>query len=815
MRTLVQDLRYGIRVLRNSPGFTAAAVFTLALGIAVNTTVFGWIDGLLMHPFPGVSGGDRLSALETVSPTGEFSTTSWRDYRDYRDGLTLTSGVAASLFNAFAVGDENPQRVSGEYVSANYFSVLGVKPELGRAFLPAEFADAPGSAPVVVLGHRLWQQRFHGDRAVIGRTLRVNRRELTIIGVAPPEFRGSVPGLALGIWVPMVMAPQLNGQGEWLLTDRKQHQMWVTARLKDGIAVGQANAEVEACARRIASLAPDSNRGFSARLMPIWEAHIGLQGLLLTPLRILMAVCGVLFLIVAANVANLQLARATARRKEFSVRLALGAGPGRLIRQLVAESLLLAVAGAVVGVTLALWLGQSLTWLLPATDLPITLDFSLNGDILAFAILLCAVLAVITGLAPALYSIRADVNESLKTGGRSGTSRSGLQRARGLLVVSEVALAMLALVGTGLFTRSFLNARAMNRGLDARNLLFVQYHVDTFCSTSEQRAQFCFRLRDRLVARPGIVAVGYGNVIPLAFGNSPSAELDVEGYAPRRNEDVRVHNDTISPGFFDALSIPLLAGRDFTEQDTPQTVPVAIVNQTFARRFFSGGDPLGHRIGGPGHWVTIVGLVKDSKYSSLTEAPTPYVYLPFRQQHGGEFWTAFFIRTAGPARDQIPTVRREATLVEPSAGAFPVTPFEEHVSAALFPERVAAALLSVLGAVALLLAALGLYGVLAFAVGQREHEFGIRMALGAQSREVLGMVVRQGMLLTLTGLVAGTILALAATRLVTGLLVNLSASDPLILGGAGLFLGAVALLASYLPARHATKVDPFTSLRQQ
>jgi predicted permease len=339
--------------------------------------------------------------------------------------------------------------------------------------------------------------------------------------------------------------------------------------------------------------------------------------------------------------------------------------------------------------------------------------------------------------------------------------------------------------------------------------------VDTFCSTSEQRAQFCFRLRDRLVARPGIVAVGYGNVIPLAFGNSPSAELEVEGYAPRRNEDLRVHNATISPGYFGALSIPLLVGRDFTERDTPQTAPVAIVNQSFARRFFSGGDPLGHRIGGPGHWVTIVGLVKDSKYSSLTEAPTPYVYLPFRQQHGGEFWTAFFIRTAGPARDQIPTVRREATLVEPSAGAFPVTPFEEHVSAALFPERVAAALLSVLGAVALLLAALGLYGVLAFAVGQREHEFGIRMALGAQSREVLGMVVRQGMLLTLTGLVAGTILALAATRLVTGLLVNLSASDPLILGGAGLFLGAVALLASYLPARHATKVDPFTSLRQQ
>ena len=817
MRIFFQDLRYGIRVLGSSPGFAAVTVFTLALGIAANTTVFGWMDALLVHPFPGVSAGDRLASIETLSPTGEFSTTSWRDYLDYRDSLTLDSGVAASLYNAFAVGDENPQRVSGEYVSANYFSVLGVQPELGRAFLPAECADTRESCPVVVIGHHLWQQRFRGDRTVLGRTLRVNRHELTIIGVAPREFRGSMPGMALDIWVPMMMAPALNGQGPWLLTDRTEHQMWITARLKPGVGIGQANAEVEACARRIASLAPLTNSGFSARLMPVWKAHVGLQGLLLAPLRILMAVCGVVFLIVAANVANLQLARATARRKEFSVRLALGAGPGRLIRQLVTESLLLAAGGAVVGVALALWLGQSLEWMLPRTEFPINLDFRLNPDILAFAIVLCAVLAGMTGLAPAWQSIRVDVNETLKEGGRSGTSSAGLQRVRGMLVVCEVALAMLALVGMGLFTRSFLNARSMNPGMDSRNLLFVQYHVDTFCSTSEQREQFSIRLHDRLTARPGIAAVGYSLDIPLAFGNSSSAELQIEGYTPRRKEDTRASNATVSPGYFDALGIPLLSGRDFTEQDTPQTTQVAIVNQTFARRFFAGGDPVGGRIRGNenGSWVTIVGMVKDSKYRSVTEVPTPYFYLPFRQSHGGEFWTAFFIRTVGPARDQIAAVRREASLVEPSAAAFPVIPFEEHVSASLFPQRVAAALLSVLGAIALLLAALGLYGVLAFAVGQREHEFGIRMALGAQPRDVLGTVVRQGLLLALAGVVAGSILALVAARLIGGLLVNLSASDPLILGGASLFLVVMALAASYLPARQATKVDPSTSLRQQ
>ncbi|MBZ5596174.1 MAG: ABC transporter permease [Acidobacteriia bacterium] len=819
MRTLVQDLRYGIRILRNRPGFTAAAVLTLALGIGANTTVFGWIDALLVHPFPGVTAGERLASIETVSPTGEFSTTSWRDYQDYRDSLTLTSSVAASLLNPFAVGDENPQRVAGEYVSANYFKVLGVQPELGTTLLPPECADTPGSCPVVVIGHRLWQQRFRGNRTVIGSTVRVNRHKLTIVGVVPLEFRGSVPGLAVEIWVPMMMAPALNGQGEWLLTDRTEHQVWVTARLKPGVDVGQANAEVEACARRIASLAPLSSTGFSARLMPVWKAHIGLQGLLLTPLRILMAVCGVLLLIVAANVANLQLARATARQKEFSVRLAMGARPFRLIRQMVTESLLLAAAGAAVGVALALWMGQSLERMLPGvlpgTEYPITLNFSLNGDILAFATVLCAVLAVITGLAPALHLIHANVNESLKEGGRSGTSGAGLQRTRGMLVVSEVALAMLALVGTGLFTRSFLNARAMNPGLNVHNLLFAQYHVDTFCTTSEQRAQFCFRLHDRLAARPGIVAVGYGLDIPLAVGTSNSTELEIEGYAPRRKGETRAGSATVSPGYFDAVGIPLLEGRDFIEQDTPETVPVAIVNQSFAQRFFDGGNPVGHRMRANGPWVTIVGQVRDSKYRSVTEAPTPYFYRPFRQAHGGEFWIAFFIRTAGPARDLIATVRREASLVEATAAAFPVIPFEEHVSAALFSQRVAAGLLSVLGTVALLLAALGLYGVLAFAVGQREHEFGIRMALGAQSGDVLGMVIRQGMFLTLAGLAAGTILALVAGRLIAGFLVHLSASDPLILGGVGLFLVVVALVASYLPARQATKVDPSTSLRQQ
>ena len=416
MRSLYEDLRYAIRVLRGSPGFTAVAVLTLALGIAANTTVFGWIDTLLVRPFPGVAGGGRLAALETVSPSGEYSNTSYRDYRDYRDSLKSFSGLAASLLNAFNVGPaDNPRRIFGEYVSGNYFAVLGVKPVRGRAFLPSEYGDNPGASPVAVISYRLWQSLFQGDPGVVGRTIRVNRYELTVAGIAPEEFRGTMPGMRMEIWIPMSMAPLLNGQGDWLLEDRTERQMWVTARLKPGVALEQANAEVEACARRLAEESPRTSGGFHASLMPVWKAHLGMQSVLLAPLRILMAVCFVLFLIVGANVANLQLARATARRRELSVRMALGAGRWRLTRQLLTESLLLAAMGALGGITLASWLGRSLLWMLPPIGFPVEFDFSLNADMLGFTALLCCAGSLLTGLAPA-----AALGEKRFDGGSEG-----------------------------------------------------------------------------------------------------------------------------------------------------------------------------------------------------------------------------------------------------------------------------------------------------------------------------------------------------------------------------------------------------------
>ncbi len=815
MVSLYEDLRYAIRVLRGSAGFTLVAVLTLALGIAANTTVFGWIDTLLVRPFPGVTQGARLAAIETVSPVGEYSNTSYRDYRDYRGSLNSVSGLAASLLNAFAVGPaDNPRRVFGEYVSGNYFAVLGVKPMLGRVFLPSEYGDKPGAFPVAVISYGLWRSLFRGDPGVVGRTVRVNRYDLTVAGIAPEEFHGTMPGMLMEMWIPMSMAPLLNGQGNWLLEDRTQRQMWVTARLKPGVTLERANAEVEARARHLAEESPRTSGGFRASLMPVWKAHFGVQSVLLAPLRILMAICFVLFLIVGANVANLQLARATARRRELSIRMALGASHGRLLRQFLTESLLLAAMGALGGISLAYWLGRSLLWMLPPIGFPVDLDFSLNADVLGFTVLLCCAGSLLTGLTPALSSVRSGLMEALKEGGRSGTSGAGQNRTRGLLVVSEVALALVALVGTVLFARSFQNARAIHPGLDARNVLFAKYHLDTFCPDPDQRAQFCLRLRDRIGALPGVAHVSFANNVPLEIGSGQRSDIQVERYAPGRDEEMRVSSATVAPGFFDTLRIPVLEGRDFTERDDRESAPVVMVNQAFAQRYFGAGNPVGGRIRVDGAWSTVTGLVKDSKYHRLTEPATPYMYLPYRQRYGGEFWIAFFIRTEGPARGSLAAVRREATAIDPNAGVAEVVEFGEVIAGSLYAQRVAASLLSVLGAVSLLLAALGLYSVLAYTVSQREHEFGIRLALGAEPSDVVGLVLRLGMALTVAGILVGAALAIAVMKMAAGLLVGVSPGDPVAIAASALFLGAIALLASYVPARRATKVDPMVTLRE-
>ena len=818
MWTLARDLRFGLRMFLKSPGFTLVAVLALAVGIAASTTVFSWIDMVLVRPIPGVANGHELLSLESLTPNGEFMTSSYPDYQDYRDHLKLLAGLAMAKPNPLSIGDEDhAERIWGELVTGNYFAVLGVKPVAGRFFAPEEYGDKQGGYPVAVISYSLWKRRFSGEPGAIGSTLRVNRQQLTVIGVAPPEFRGSVPGLTFETWVPLVMAPQLNTMPDWMLRDRHTRNLLGLARPKPGVTLQQANAEVSALATQLAREHPDTSAGVGATLLPIWKAHSGAQALLLAPLEILMAVCGVVLLIVCANVANLLLARATARHKEFGVRLAMGAGRCRLVRQLLTESLLLAFMGAVAGAPLTMWMAQSLGYLMPATDIPIAIDLQMNGDIFAFTMLLCVVACVVSGMAPALHTARADLNDTLKAGGRTGSGSQSSRRLRGLLVVSEVALALVAIIGAGLFARSFQLARQIHPGFDPSHTLVSSLSLSSAGYSVPDRKQFCFRLRQRLEAQPGIVGVTYADYIPLGFDPGPWEELDIEGYEKGRSENMQIYRNVVAPGYFQVLGIPLLEGRDFTEQDdlSKPVKRVMIVNQTFARRYFGGGYPIGRKVHGWGEWFTVVGVVKDSKYHTPNEAPQPYFYVPFKQVYRADLGIAVYVRSAGDPKQALGTLRREVRSMDPNVSVYDAMPFTEFIGASLFVQKIAASLLGVLGLVALVLAAVGLYSVMAYSITLRTHEIGIRVALGANSGDVLRMVVRQGMVLTAAGLVVGVVAAAAVTRVVAGLLVNVSATDPLIFGGAALFLAAVALAASYVPAMRATHIDPNQALRWQ
>ena len=814
MNSLLQDIRYSLRVLRKSPGFTLVAVLTLAVGIASNTAVFSWIEMVLLHPLPGVADSNRLVSFETTTPNGEFIPNSYPDYRDYRDHLTLISGLAISNPNSFSVGDdEHAERAFGELVSGNYFEVLGVKPILGRTFTPQEFGDAQGGYPVAVIGENLWNRRYQRDPAVLGRTIRVNRQELTIVGVAPAEFHGSIGVLSFELWTPAVMGPQLNAMPDWMLTDRKSRMFFGIARLKPGNTPGRAAAEVKALAQRLARDNPTANQGISAAILPLSEGHFGAQNTLGAPLRILMAVCGVVLLIVCANVANLLLARAASRQKEYGLRLALGGGRLRLARQLFTENLVLAGLATFAAVPLALWMSQSLGYLIPQNGLPFALEVPMNWQILAFTLLLCLVATIACGMAPILQIFRIDLNGALKEGGRSGSPGAQSQRLRNLLVTSEVALALVALIGAGLFARSFQFARQIDPGFDPHGVLVSHLSLSTAGYKVPDRIKFCVRLRQLLESQPGIAAVSYADYIPLGFADGSWEDLNIEGYTPGTSENMKIYRTVVAPGYFDVMRIPMIGGRDFTELDDLNTQPVMIVNQRFVRRFFGSANPIGRKVHGWGKWFTIVGLVKDTKYHTPNEDQRALFYVPFRQVYREELLIAFYARTAGDPNIALSAVRRGVQQMDPNVGVFDATPLSEYITASLFAQKIAASLLGLLGALALGLAAVGLYCVMAYSIAQRTQEIGIRMALGAKPRDVLLLIVRQAMGIVLAGILVGTLVASMLTRAAAGLLVKVSATDPLIFGGAALFLALIGLMAACFPAIRAARIDPNVTLR--
>ena len=815
MRDFWQDLRFGVRILLRTPAFTAVAILTLSLGIAACITVFSWIDGLLWHPIRGVGDPDRLVMLESVTPNG-YILTSWSDYRDYRDSVKQLSGLAVATSTPFNTGSGDRARmVWGELVSGNFFDVLQTKFILGHGFLKTECTDQPGGRPVVVISERVWRSRFGRDPGVIGKTLRVDRNELTIVGVAGPDFRGSMGGVVFDMWVPVGLAPQLGVQNEFIFPLRSVRFFNTIGRLKPGVGVEQARAEVQTIARRLADLYPKTNERTSATVVPLWDVHTsGSQPIVARPMRTLMGASFVLLLIVCANVGNLLLARAVSRRTEMSMRLAMGARTLRLVRQLFTETLLLAGAASLAGVLLALWATPVIHYMAPATNLPIGSGASpLSGPVVVFTIGICLLVALLAATTPVLFTLRAGLSGVLREGGRGGTATLQSHRLRSLLVASEIALASVALVAGALVTRSYYNLTGIYPGFDANNVVLSQFFLGSVGYDENRAKEFCRNLDERLQADPAIAGVAYSDVVPQGLEDDPWEDIIPEGYESGQLQH-NIARSLVSEHYFKVMRIPILQGRAFNHLDDTETRRVTIVNEAFAQRYFGGANPVGRRVNVWGRWVTVVGMARNIGYRRrYEEKAPPYFYLPFQQYYTIGLRVNFFVRAARDMDSGLTAVRREVTAIDPDAAAFYSMPLALYSSASLFMARTGAVLLGTLGAVALLLAGIGLYGVMSYTVNQRRQEFGIRMALGAEPGDVVVAVLRGGLAMILGGLGVGLLAALALSRELSGRLVNVSASDPMTYLGAALFLGGIALLASWLPARRATRVSPAQSLR--
>ena len=818
MSAVRKDFLFAIRILRRDKWFASVAVLTLALGIAVITTVFGWISTVLLNPFPRVGNASELALIETVTPSGEYLVnTSLLDYLDYRASLKLVSGVALGRFTPLSMGPPgNAQRAWAELVSPNYFDVLQVKPILGRAFGPDERREQEGANPVAVISYRMWQTRFGGDPNVLGKNILLNRNRLTIIGVAPPGFRGSLAGVMFDIWAPVTLATAM-GTGNGTLHYRATRDETSTiVRLKPGVRLEQARAEVSALGRRLAEMYPDTNRGVDLTLTPLWQGHLGTQGILGKPLRILMAVCTLLLLIACANVANLLLARAVSRQKELGIRLALGARPVQIARQLLVETLVVTAAGALVGVFLAMGLGRTLALLVVSQDIPLDLGGGVDMATLAFTVAITLLTTLISGLAPAVIAAHSGLDEALKEGGRAGGSGRRSYRLRRFFVAAETGLAIVALIGAGLLWRSFRNASAIQPGFDRSNVSVSQFYLSYAGYSGPEQWRFCRELRSRMESKPGVIGVTYSDVVPMSSpsggGLIPWHKLQIPGYVPAPNEQMMIHRACVPPGYFKLLRIAMLEGRDFTENDAAGAPMVIIVNETFARRFFHGFQPIGRKVGFEGNVATVVGLVRDSKYHTPTEGPLPFFYIPFRQWFYPGLNFSIFIKTAGDPLTMTPVLRREALALNQDA-TFTTRLLADANAHSLSNLNVAARLLSIVGALSLLMAAIGLYSVMSYAVTQRTQEMAIRMALGARAGQVLRQVLREALVMTAPGVLAGVLIALVTAGVLGDMLVSVSVTDPLTFVGAAVFLGVIAAIASYFPARRATKCDPMASLR--
>jgi len=804
MQQLLQDLRYGVRMLMKKPGFTLIAILTLALGIGANAAIFSVVNTVLLRPLPFKEPERLMVIRETKIPQfPEFSVSpgnflGWKKQNTVFERLVALRGAS---FNLIGTGD--PERLRGMSVTDGFFAMFGAQPQLGRDFLPEE--DQPGHGFVAILSHGLWQRRFNGDPKILGQAITLDGQSYNIVGVMPSTFR--LEGRDTELWTPMAFTAQ---QAE----NHGGHSLAAIGQLKPGVTEQQARTEMLAIAGRLAAEYPDANTGWSVKLMPMLEATVRS---IKPALLVLLGAVTFVLLIACVNVANLLLARAAGRQKEIAIRTALGAGRWRIVRQLLTESVLLALAGGAVGLLLAKW-GMDLLLKLAPQDLPRLSDVSLDWRVLGFTVAITLLTGVIFGLVPALQASKPNLNETMKDAGRGSTEGGRRQLIRSALVVLEVASALLLLVGAGLMIKSFWRLQKVDPGFNPNNALTVTVSLPRRKYSEEPRqVAFFQQLLEKVSHLPGVQAAGASNVIPM--DNDFVLAFEVQGRAPLppgAGQSTNFYG--VSADYFKAMGIPLRRGRLITERDTADSPHVALINETMAKKIFPNEDPIGKRISfgrsdDKPDWYEIVGIVGDVKHYALDQETTSQTYEPFTQQTFSSM--SLVVRTTGDPANMTAAIRNEVLSLDKEQPISGIKTLDQLVSTSIAQQQFSMLLLGVFAVVALALAAIGIYGVLSYAVTQRTHEIGIRMALGAGRRDVLRLVVGHGMLLTMAGVGTGLVAAFALTRLMSTLLFGVSATDPVTFSLIALLLMAIALLACWIPARRATNVDPMIALRYE
>jgi predicted permease len=815
MSNLTQDCKYGVRVLRKSPGFAAIAVLTLALGIGANTTIFSWINSTLLNPVPGLSRSSEVVSLTLSKPDENPFPFTYPDLEAMRDGQQSFTGIAACGFAQMSLkGKSKPQRIFGMVASANYFDVLGVRPIIGRGFLPEEDTK-PGGAPVAVISYRLWQTHFAANPNIEGQTIEINEHPYTIVGVTPAVFQGSQTGVRTDVWVPIMMQAQLNPLGD-LLHDH--HQFWLLGfgRLKPGVTLQQAQQEMTLRLQPEAKAYPEEHKGHDAvTVYPLWRNPFGLNQFMSKLLPALMCIAGLVLLLACVNVANLMLVRAVGRRREIAIRMALGVSRWRLVRQLLVESLIVSLAGGVVALVITLWTQGTLMKFMPVTeDIPLSLTVTADRTVLLATLVISALTGVIFGILPALRSSGVAPAAVLKeeTGSASGTLRKA--RLASSLVIAQISLSLLLLVCAGLFIRSFRSAQQIDPGFNPHNVLIASYDLFTAGYSDSTGAEFDRQLVSKLESLPGVQSAALSDREPLSFGGG-STSVKPEGYVSPANESMETQAAIITPNFLQTMQIPIMKGRDFTLQDTKSSQRVVIVSEAFANRYWPNQEPLGKQLNSDftHEWFKVVGVARDAKERGLNEKPMPFVYLPLYQIYRPTM--IINARVAGDPMTFANTIQKAVHDMNPELVVYDMTTLEVRSQFASFGQRIAGTFVGAFGLLALALAAVGIYGVTSYTTRQRTHEIGIRVTLGATKRDVLRLVLGHGMRLMLIGVGVGLALAVASTRFLGPLLLGVTSTDALTFSSVAILLCAVAMFACFIPARRATRVDPIEVLRYE